>query len=244
MKANLIINLVAAHSSGNESQFESALSDLIHDEEKKGNAQLALSLKNAYSPDKHSQSSMISPMSTMSFSVQSVANLPKDKDSTLDLVEILQPTVRLKDVALSEKAQETIQEIIKEQNNAQELMRIGVTPTNRILFCGPPGCGKTMIAQRISTILPEMSEEECLEVTKIYSISGLLSNGHSLVKNRPFRAPHHNASLNALIGGGVNAMPGEVSLAHNGVLFLDELAEKHWMHFVSLLKIRKYLLPE
>ena len=67
--------------------------------------------------------------------------------------------------------------------------------------------------------------EECLEVTKIYSISGLLSNGHSLVKNRPFRAPHHNASLNALIGGGVNAMPGEVSLAHNGVLFLDELAE-------------------
>mgnify|MGYP002551061217 FL=1 len=150
MKANLIINLVAAHSSGNESQFESALSDLIHDEEKKGNAQLALSLKNTYSPDKHSQSSMISPMSTMSFSVQSVANLPKDKDSTLDLVEILQPTVRLKDVALSEKAQETIQEIIKEQNNAQELMRIGVTPTNRILFCGPPGCGKTMTANALA----------------------------------------------------------------------------------------------
>lgn len=150
MKANLIINLVAAHSSGNESQFESALSDLIHDEEKKGNAQLALSLKNAYSPDKHSQSSMISPMSTMSFSVQSVTNLPKDKDSTLDLVEILQPTVRLKDVALSDKAQETIQEIVKEQNNAQELMRIGVTPTNRILFCGPPGCGKTMTANALA----------------------------------------------------------------------------------------------
>ena len=88
-----------------------------------------------------------------------------------------------------------------------------------MLMIGEPVCGKTMIAQRISTILPEMSEEECLEVTKIYSISGLLSNGHSLVKNRPFRAPHHNASLNALIGGGVNAMPGEVSLAHNGVLF-------------------------
>lgn len=96
---------------------------------------------------------------------------------------------------------------------------------HNMLMIGEPGCGKTMIAQRISTILPEMSEEECLEVTKIYSISGLLSNGHTLVKNRPFRAPHHNASLNALIGGGVNAMPGEVSLAHNGVLFLDELAE-------------------
>ena len=82
-----------------------------------------------------------------------------------------------------------------------------------------------MIAQRIPTILPEMTEEECLEVTKIYSISGLLPNGHALMKYRPFRAPHHNASLNALIGGGANAMPGEVSLAHNGVLFLDELAE-------------------
>ncbi|MBC8543846.1 AAA family ATPase [Bianquea renquensis] len=150
MKANLIINLVTAHSSGNESQFESALSDLIHDEEKKGNAQLALSLKNAYSPDKHSKSSVISPMSTMSFSVQSVTNLPKDKDSTLDLVEILQPTVRLKDVALSEKAQDTIQEIVEEQNNVQELMRIGVTPTNRILFCGPPGCGKTMTANALA----------------------------------------------------------------------------------------------
>ena len=82
-----------------------------------------------------------------------------------------------------------------------------------------------MIAQRIPTILPEMTEEECLEVTKIYSISGLLPNGHALIKYRPFRAPHHNASLNALSGGGAYAMPGEVSLAHNGVLFLDELAE-------------------
>ena len=96
---------------------------------------------------------------------------------------------------------------------------------HNMLMVGEPGCGKTMIAQRIPTILPEMTEEECLEVTKIYSISGLLPNGHALMKYRPFRAPHHNASLNALIGGGAYAMPGEVSLAHNGVLFLDELAE-------------------
>ncbi len=94
-----------------------------------------------------------------------------------------------------------------------------------MLMIGEPGCGKTMIAQRIASVLPEMSEEECLEVTKIYSISGMLADGHSLMKNRPFRAPHHNVSLNALIGGGNYAMPGEVSLAHNGVLFLDELAE-------------------
>lgn len=96
---------------------------------------------------------------------------------------------------------------------------------HNMLMIGEPGCGKTMIAQRIPTILPEMTEKEALEVTKIYSISGLLSNEKSLVKNRPFRSPHHNASLNALIGGGVNALPGEVSLAHNGVLFLDELTE-------------------
>ena len=82
-----------------------------------------------------------------------------------------------------------------------------------------------MIAQRIPTILPEMSEKESLEVTKIHSISGLLEAGDGLIRERPFRAPHHNVSLNALIGGGSYAQPGEVSLAHNGVLFLDEIAE-------------------
>ena len=90
---------------------------------------------------------------------------------------------------------------------------------------GEPGCGKTMIAQRIPMILPGMTEQEALEVTKIHSIAGLLDAGGGLIKERPFRAPHHNVSLNALIGGGSYAQPGEVSLAHNGVLFLDELAE-------------------
>ena len=82
-----------------------------------------------------------------------------------------------------------------------------------------------MIAERIPTILPQMTEKEALEVTKIHSISGLLQPERGLMKNRPFRAPHHNISLNALIGGGSYAQPGEVSLSHNGVLFLDELAE-------------------
>mgnify|MGYP004516877025 CR=1 FL=1 len=114
---------------------------------------------------------------------------------------------------------------VKGQDELIDAVILAAAGGHNMLMIGEPGCGKTMIAQRIPTILPEMTEEECLEVTKIHSISGLLPSGHSLMKYRPFRAPHHNASLNALVGGGVNAMPGEVSLAHNGVLFLDELAE-------------------
>lgn len=114
---------------------------------------------------------------------------------------------------------------VKGQNGLIDAVILAAAGGHNMLMIGEPGCGKTMIAQRIPTILPQMTDEECLEVTKIYSISGILPNGHALMRNRPFRAPHHNASLNALTGGGMNAMPGEVSLAHNGVLFLDELAE-------------------
>lgn len=114
---------------------------------------------------------------------------------------------------------------VKGQKELIDAVILAAAGGHNMLMIGEPGCGKTMIAQRIPTILPAMTEEECLEVTKIYSISGMITNGHALIRNRPFRAPHHNASLNALIGGGTNALPGEVSLAHNGVLFLDELAE-------------------
>lgn len=96
---------------------------------------------------------------------------------------------------------------------------------HNLILSGPPGCGKSMIAKRIPTILPSMIEEEALEVTKIYSVAGLLKNKGSLINKRPFRSPHHNASMNSLIGGGTYAKPGEISLAHNGVLFLDEIAE-------------------
>ncbi len=114
---------------------------------------------------------------------------------------------------------------VKGQDELIEAIVLGAAGGHNILMLGEPGCGKTMIAQRIPTILPRMSEKESLEVTKIHSISGLLDAGTGLLKDRPFRAPHHNVSLNALIGGGSYAQPGEVSLAHNGVLFLDELAE-------------------
>jgi len=114
---------------------------------------------------------------------------------------------------------------VRGQDELIEAIVLGAAGGHNILMLGEPGCGKTMIAQRIPTILPEMSEKESLEVTKIHSISGLLEAGNGLLTMRPFRAPHHNVSLNALIGGGSFAQPGEVSLAHNGVLFLDELAE-------------------
>lgn len=96
---------------------------------------------------------------------------------------------------------------------------------HNLIMSGAPGCGKSMIAKRIPTILPTMTEEESLEVTKIYSVAGILKNRGTLITQRPFRSPHHNASTNSLVGGGNNAMPGEISFAHNGILFLDEITE-------------------
>jgi magnesium chelatase family protein len=92
---------------------------------------------------------------------------------------------------------------------------------------GPPGSGKTLLAKRLPTIMPELHLEEALEVTKLHSISGLLAKGQALVATRPFRSPHHTASNAGLLGGTANLTPGEISLAHNGVLFLDELPEFH-----------------
>lgn len=116
-------------------------------------------------------------------------------------------------------------EDVQGQDSAIDYIVAAASGGHNIIMSGSPGCGKSMIAKRIPTILPSMTEEEALEVTKIYSVAGLLKNKGSLITQRPFRAPHHNASMNSLIGGGNNAMPGEISLAHNGVLFLDEIAE-------------------
>lgn len=114
---------------------------------------------------------------------------------------------------------------VQGQEAMLEYIVIAAAGGHNILMLGTPGCGKSMIAKRIPTILPSMTEQEALEVTKIYSVAGLMRGKGQLIKDRPFRAPHHNAPTNSLIGGGNNAKPGEISLAHNGVLFLDEIAE-------------------
>lgn len=114
---------------------------------------------------------------------------------------------------------------VRGQDALLEYIVVVAAGGHNMLMLGSPGCGKSMVARRIPTILPRMTEEESLEVTKICSVAGLLKERGRLIRNRPFRAPHHNASINALIGGGSDAGPGEISLAHHGVLFLDEIAE-------------------
>lgn len=110
------------------------------------------------------------------------------------------------------------------QETLKRALEVAAAGSHNILILGPPGAGKTMAARRLPTILPKLSFEEAIEVTKIYSIAGLLQS-KALIKNRPFRAPHHTASAVSLIGGGRIPKPGEVSLAHHGVLFLDEILE-------------------
>ncbi len=111
------------------------------------------------------------------------------------------------------------------QEAARRAMEIAAAGSHNILLIGPPGSGKSMLAKRLPTILPDMTREESLECTKIHSIAGTLAGGAGLLPYRPFRSPHHNISPQGLAGGGITPRPGEVSLAHNGVLFLDELPE-------------------
>ncbi|MFC1592515.1 YifB family Mg chelatase-like AAA ATPase [Candidatus Omnitrophota bacterium] len=136
----------------------------------------------------------------------------------IDLPELLLNSIRAEERDFAD---------VKEQLFAKRALEVAAAGAHNVLMIGPPGAGKSMLAKRFVGVLPDMSLEECLETTQIYSIAGMLHPGRDLITERPYRAPHHTASDIAMVGGGTIPRPGEVTLAHNGVLFLDELPEFH-----------------
>ncbi|MBN2318969.1 MAG: YifB family Mg chelatase-like AAA ATPase [Acidobacteria bacterium] len=157
----------------------------------------------------------------------------------VDLLKSRQPWVPVKvdpgQLLAQRKAYDADLSDVKGQYQARRALEVAVAGGHNILLVGPPGSGKTMLARRLPSILPPLNFEEAIEITKIHSVSGLLSDPAGLIATRPFRAPHHTISNAGLIGGGTIPRPGEVSLAHNGVLFLDELPEFH-RHVLDVLR--------
>jgi SpoVK/Ycf46/Vps4 family AAA+-type ATPase len=152
MKSELILRLIESHCTGSEERFKRVLQELADDEENKGNLSLSQSIRSTYSSKERRGITFeaSSPLGETTFSAQNILQTPKDKDSTLELVEILQPKIRFTDVALPKKTQETLSQIIDEQKKVENLLAKGVAPTNRLLFCGPPGCGKTLTANALA----------------------------------------------------------------------------------------------
>ena len=160
--------------------------------------------------------------------VEGVVTIGVEKLS--EVIELINSeSFEMDDISLDKDIEHLVQEYDFSMINGQQALRraceVAIAGMHNLLMVGPPGAGKSMIAKCIPSILPPMDNEEQLELSKIYSVSGKFDERKGLIKNRPFRSPHHTITAQGLVGGGLNPKPGEISLAHKGVLFLDELTE-------------------